>query len=134
VIDDSQSEVDEALRGLRVLVVEDEAMIAMLMEDMLIELGCEVVVAPNVGDALRLVANERFACAILDINVGGDPVDPVAHELVKRDVPFIFSSGYGADGVPVGYEAHAVLAKPFRQEELAPMLVQAIRKSGASQN
>lgn len=111
------------LRGCKVLVVEDEMMIAMLIEDMLEELGCELIgPASNVKRALELIASETIEIALLDVNLDGQATDAIAHELQRRGVPFVFATGYGATGVPKQYNDRAVLQKPFQKTDLAAAL------------
>jgi len=113
---------EPAIEGLRLLIVEDEAMVAMLIEDALLELGCEVVgPAGSVRAALRLAEATDGALdgALLDINLGGEKVYPVAAALARRGVPFVFVSGYGAAGLDEPYAGTPVVRKPFRTEELA---------------
>src|SRR4051812_40265470 len=89
-----------SLQGLKVLVVEDETIVAMLLEQMLEELGCEVAgVAGQVTLATSLAGSVDADLAILDMNLGGQSVDPVAEALDARGTPFVFASGYGADGL-----------------------------------
>jgi DNA-binding response OmpR family regulator len=115
------------LRGCKVLVVEDEMMIAMLIEDMLEELGCELVgPASKVERALELIASETIEIALLDVNLDGHATDAVACELRRKGVPFVFATGYGATGVPKQYNDRAVLQKPFQKTELAAALSAAI--------
>ncbi len=115
-----------SLVGMRILVVEDEMMVAMLLEDMLIDLGCRVIKAGRVEKAVQFVAGTEIDGAILDVNVAGESVYPVASALQARGIPFIFSSGYGAGGLAPEYRDRPTLSKPFRQEELAPMLAAAM--------
>jgi CheY-like chemotaxis protein len=112
-----------ALNGRRVLVVEDEALVAMLMEDGLVDAGAEVVgPACSVEEALGLV--ERVACdgglsaAVLDINLGGAAVSPVADRLAALGVPFVFATGYGEGCRRGAHAAAPVLAKPFDPDAL----------------
>ena len=116
-----------SLAGKRVLIVEDEMMVAMVLEDLLTELGCIVVKAGRVMKAVRFVANTELDAAILDVNVAGEPVYPVAHELQERGIPFIFSSGYGVGGLAPEYRNCPMLSKPFQLEQLAPTLAAAIQ-------
>ena len=116
----------ESLAGRRILIVEDEMIVAMMLEDMLTELRCEVVKAARVAKALDLAATAQLDGAILDVNVAGEPVYPVAQELQKRGIPFIFSTGYGASGLASDYRDCPTLSKPFQEEDLAPALVGAI--------
>lgn len=109
------------LAGRRVLVVEDEPLIAMLLEDMLLDMGASVAgVADTVAAALEQVAaaDGSLDAAVLDMNLRGRPVDPVADLLAERGVPFVFASGYGADAASGRHSAVPVLAKPFRREAL----------------
>lgn len=124
---DNTQAMEQSLIGMRILIVEDEMTVAMLLEDILTDLGCEVVKAGRVAKAIRIVAVEEIDGAILDVNVAGEAVYPVASELCERGIPFIFSSGYGAGGLAPEYRDRPTLSKPFQQEELAPMLANAIR-------
>jgi len=84
------------LKQKRILVVEDELMIRMLLEDMLAELGCTIAAeATHIKDALEAVRNAEFDVAILDVNLGGEPISPVADALAARGTPFVFATGYG---------------------------------------
>lgn len=115
-----------SLNGLRLLVVEDEAMIAMMLEDMLDTFGCVVVdVAGTLSKGLDLVANTTLDLdgAILDVNLGGEPVYPVAEQLAARGVPFIFCTGYGIKGLASNFAHVPTLAKPYMREELQDLLV-----------
>jgi CheY-like chemotaxis protein len=103
----------------RVFVVEDEVMIRMLLEDMLAELGYEVTAAAGrVGEALHVAKEAVFDVAILDINLNGETVYPVADILAERGVPFVFSTGYGDSGLPEPYRARPILQKPFHIDRL----------------
>ena len=112
------------LVGRRVLVVEDEMMIAMLVEDMLAELGCAVVgPAHALDDALELARTELgLDVAVLDVNLGGQPVFAVADALREKGVPAIFSTGYGDAGLREIDRGSQVLQKPFRAGDLAKAL------------
>jgi CheY-like chemotaxis protein len=107
------------LSPTRILVVEDEAMIAMLIEDMLCNLGC-VPVGPacSAAKALELIQSERFDGAILDVNLGGERTTPVAEVLHSKGIPFFFATGYGPAGVAAQFSKHIVLTKPFQQSDL----------------
>jgi CheY-like chemotaxis protein len=120
--------MNDTLAGRRVLLVEDEAMIAMLLEDMLGDLGCHVVgPAYAIGHALELAAApEAIDVAILDVNLGGRPVFEVADALRAHRVPMIFSTGYGEAGLRKVDRGAPVLGKPFRTEDLATALRQAL--------
>jgi DNA-binding response OmpR family regulator len=108
------------LTGRRILVVEDEMMIAMLVEDMLSDLGCTVVgPAHGLESALRLANSETgLDAALLDVNLAGQPVFPVADALRAKGVPAIFSTGYGEAGLRDVDAGAQVLQKPFRAADL----------------
>jgi CheY-like chemotaxis protein len=117
------------MQGKRVLVVEDESLVAMLVEDLLAELGCTVSGSPaTVADALAAVAGGGFDVALLDVNLAGERVDPVADALVACQVPFAFASGYGAAGVPAAHADAPIIAKPFRLQDLAQALASALSR------
>ncbi len=121
------------LSGLRVLLVEDEAMVAMMVEDMLTDLGCVVVdVAGTVSRGLALAGDEAVELdgAILDVNLGGEKVYPIAEALATRGVPFIFSTGYSLAGIASAYAHVPILPKPYEQEDLEEQLVDNIISSG----
>ncbi|HKR16209.1 response regulator [Rhizorhapis sp.] len=116
----------EPLRGLRLFVVEDEALVAMLLEQMLEDLGCEVVsLAGTVGQALDQVERvaQKVDAAILDVNLGGERVYPVAEALAAHDVPFLFATGYGPSGLEDRYPEHMVLSKPYVEATLVNALL-----------
>jgi CheY-like chemotaxis protein len=114
---------DPSLAGLRVLVVEDEVAISLLLEDMLLELGCEVVgPVGRLATALETAAQEEFDVAVLDVNLAGQPIYPLAEALAAKGKPFVFSTGYGAAGIDEPYRGRPVLQKPFTQHELQRVL------------
>jgi CheY-like chemotaxis protein len=103
----------------RILVVEDEVLIGMLLEDMLGDLGYEVAgTAARFEDALALAQEVKADGAILDINLNGSEVYPIADVLARRGIPFVFASGYGESSVPGPYQRYPTMQKPFRQETL----------------
>jgi DNA-binding response OmpR family regulator len=104
--------------GLRILVVDDEMMLAMMLEEMLNDFGCSVIKAARIAKAVPLAVTQPIDGAILDVNVAGEPIYPVAQELRRRGIPFAFVTGYGAGGVHADYHAYPMLSKPFRQEDL----------------
>ena len=123
----NESSGDSKLNGLRILVVEDEAAISMLLEDMLMDFGCEVVgPAARLSAALEMIEGETFDIAILDVNLAGDPIYPAAEALAQRDVPFIFSTGYGGGGIKDPYRNRPVVQKPFGQQELKRTLLKGL--------
>ncbi|MCF8504284.1 MAG: response regulator [Caulobacter sp.] len=114
-----------SLEGLRLFLVEDEALVAMLLEDMLSDLGCVVVdIAGSLSEALGRLdgIGDRADGAILDVNLGGEQVYPFADALADCKLPFLFATGYGRMGVSARYPSTPVLAKPYGAEELAAAL------------
>jgi CheY-like chemotaxis protein len=115
-----------ALRGTRVLVVEDEPLLSMTLQDMLDELECEVVgTAARLEPALSLASELAFDIAVLDINLGGRRIDPVAEAIAARALPFIFVTGYGQEGVP-RHLAVPVVEKPYETGDLQRALLRAL--------
>ena len=111
------------LQGLRVLVVEDEMMVSMLIEDMLSDLGCVVVgPAARLDEAVELVNAGGIDCAVLDVNLGGQPIFPLADLLREKGRPFAFATGYGDAGLRDVDRGSPVLQKPFREGDLARVL------------
>jgi CheY-like chemotaxis protein len=107
----------------RILVVEDELMIRMLLEDMLGELGYTVAAeAARIEEALDAAKNADFDIAILDVNLNGQPISPVADALVARGMPFVFATGYGERGLPEPYRDRPTLKKPFQMDGLKQTL------------
>jgi len=123
---------DGELNGLRILVVEDEAAISLLLEDMLLDFGCEVIgPAARLSAALDAVSKEQVDLAILDVNVAGEPIYPVAEALAQRSIPFVFSTGYGSAGIRDSFRDRPVLQKPFAQHDLKQKLIMARSKSSS---
>ncbi len=102
-------------RDLRLLVVDDEMMVAMLLEDMLTEIGCAVVgPVSNVADALARLDDGHIDAALLDVNLSfGQSGYPVADRMVQLGVPFAFVTGYGSSSLTPGYGDAPTLQKPF---------------------
>src|SRR5450631_451829 len=106
--------MDKLLSGLRILVVEDEMLIVMMIEDMLEDLGCEsVTTAATVDQAVSLIEGQVFDAAMLDVNLQGHNSRPVADALAARGVPFFFSTGNGGHHTMDEYDDRPVLRKPF---------------------
>jgi len=102
------------LKGLRVLVVEDQAPIALQLEDMLVESECEIIgPASRVRQALQLIEEQAVDAAVLDLNIAGDLVYPVADALEAKGLPYFFATGYGPAGLSEPYRKKLVLQKPF---------------------
>jgi CheY-like chemotaxis protein len=109
--------------GGSVFLVEDEVMIRMMVADMLEELGYRVVAeAGEIGEAVKLAQFADFDFAILDVNVNGKVISPVAELIEARNRPFIFATGYGSSGLPEEYRDRPALQKPFQIETLARMI------------
>ncbi len=120
-----QPSADHAnLQGLQVFLVEDEPLVALMIEDMLNELGCVVV-----GKARNLVEAMSWAevmpaidFAILDVNISGQAILPVADMLARRQVPLVFSTGYGSNELLQLYPGSRLLSKPYGSSDLANAL------------
>lgn len=111
------------LAGKRVLLVEDESIVAMSVEDMLADMGCLVVgPAMTIVEATALARSEPIDAAVLDINLGNQPSFAVAELLGERGVPYCFSTGYGPSGVPAGLGEVPVLQKPYSANSLEAMV------------
>lgn len=103
----------------RILVIEDEMLISMLLEDMLADLGHEVAgVVPRLNEAMTAAQGDGFDLAILDVHLHGQAAYPVADVLIERGRPFVFATGYGERGLPEKYRKHPILTKPFAREDL----------------
>lgn len=102
----------------RILVVEDEMYMAMVLKDLLSEAGYQVFTAADMGTALDLIARESFDGAIVDVNLGGEHAYPVAETLRTRGIPFAFASAYTADAISREFGPCRVLAKPYTCEDL----------------
>jgi CheY-like chemotaxis protein len=119
------------LEGLRVLVVEDEMMVSMLIEDMLTDLGCVVVgPASRLDEAMQLAREAELDCAVLDVNLGGQPIFPLADLLREMGAPFAFATGYGDAGLREVDRGSPVLQKPFRESDLARVLGELLTNAG----
>ncbi len=135
---------DTPLAGLRILVVEDEPLISMLLESALTQAGAEVIgPAGRVVDALALLGIEMRdergrvipaevpvedtepAIAVLDLNLEGVYSTPVADALKARNVPFVVATGYGREGLPARHQGVPVINKPYSMSDLVKVLQQA---------
>ncbi len=113
------------LAGKRILVVEDEYMIAMLLEDLLGELGCVVAgVAGRPKEALELIDTTTLDAAVLDVNLDGSDSFGIAAALDERRIPFIFATGYGGSRLTPEFAHYPVIQKPYRLEDLSGALSQ----------
>jgi CheY-like chemotaxis protein len=116
--------------GGSVFLVEDEVMIRMMVADMLEELGYSVAAeAGEINEAIRLAQTTEFDLAILDVNVNGKVISPVAELIKARNRPFIFATGYGSSGLPEEYRDRPALQKPFQLETLAKMIDTALKSA-----
>ena len=115
-----------------VLLVEDEVMIRMMVADMLGELGYGVAgEAGDIDEAVRLVQSTEFDIAILDVNVNGKVISPVAEAVRLRGRPFVFATGYGSAGLPEKFRDSPTLQKPFQMETLKRALEAALKDVAA---
>jgi CheY-like chemotaxis protein len=115
------------LAGKRILVVEDEAIIAFALEDMLAELGCIVVgTAMDLDEARSMAEVEGIDAAILDVNINDGRSYPIATRLKERGVPFVFATGYGEDGLNWQGGATELLPKPYRKEQVQSALLKLV--------
>ena len=120
------------LAGIRVLLVEDETLVAMLLEDMIADLGGTVLrSASRVARALEYVHDTSldFDLAVLDVNLAGEEAFPIATALAQRGVPFAFSTGYGNAGLPDTWRSRPTLQKPFTLDQVTTVLAHALNRS-----
>lgn len=112
-----------SLAGKKVMLLEDEAIIAFAVEDMLMDLGC-IVVGPalRLADGLQLAATSEIDAAVLDVNINSERSYPVAETLERRGVPFLFATGYDREGLEWRGTAPEVISKPYRREQLEAAL------------
>lgn len=115
--------MNKLLSGRRILVVEDEMLVLIMIEDILDDAGCtSVTAAATVERALALIEAQSFDIAMLDMNLGGSNTYAVADALAARGVPFVYSTGYSGHDTRVGYRERPILKKPFKDRELVEML------------
>lgn len=115
-----------SLTGLSILVLEDEPIIALMLEDLLAEGGAEAVIVSTVSAAERLIANRSFDAALLDVNVGKVTSYPFAEALRKRGMPFIFGSGYGGALHPAAFAEVPTISKPYNLTDIENALALAL--------
>ncbi|QCI68524.1 PAS domain S-box protein [Phreatobacter stygius] len=119
------------LRGKRILLIEDEPLVAMDIEHELIAAGCQVIgPAGTITSASRLIADTPCDAALVDANLAGHPVDELAAALAAKGIPFAFATGYGRDGLPGAFQEKPILAKPFSSAQLLAMMTGLLGKGG----
>jgi CheY-like chemotaxis protein len=124
-----------AVSSLQILVVEDESMVAMMIEDMLEDLGHKVIATSGrMPDASKLVSVASADLAILDVNLNGEETYPLADSLAARAIPFIFATGYGSSGIKAEWSGVPVLQKPFQSRELAEAINRAVQPQSSRQS
>ena len=122
-----------AVQPLAIFLVEDEVLIRIMIVEMLDELGHRVVAeAGSVAETTPIAASEKFDLAILDLNLRGESVLPVARLIEARGVPFLFASGYAATGLPQPFHDRPILRKPFAVKKLDQVIRELIATDGAS--
>lgn len=121
---------DSVLQGVRVLLVENQMIVAMQIEDMLRAAGCDVVgPVDTLQAAITLAHEEALDAVVLDVNLDGEKVYPAAEELQARGIPFILATGYGESTLPEKWRDQPRLSKPFRREQLEQLLSSVVRRS-----
>lgn len=120
--------MSQPLSGRNILIVEDEALVAMLLETILEDMGCTPVgPASTVDEGLALIeSGTAMDAALLDVNVAGVKIFPIAEALAARDIPFVFSTGYGEGGLPDEWKGRPTLQKPFSEGAVHEALMTAM--------
>ena len=121
----------DVLSGARILVLEDETLVSMMVEDMLLDLGCQIV-GPfaRLDQALAFVsAKQDIDLALLDVNLAGERSFPVAELLKEQGTPFVFTTGYDESGMPDEWRGRPSLRKPFMMHEMATVLRKALEEA-----
>lgn len=115
------------IAGRTILVAEDEMVLAMMLEDMLQDAGCQVVCAPSVGRGLELANGREFDAAVLDVNLNGVRSYVLADRLAERGVPYLFATGYGDADLRARYPGRPIVAKPYLDREIVAALASVLR-------
>jgi DNA-binding response OmpR family regulator len=115
---------------MRVLIVEDEFLVAMLLEDMLSDMGYQVMATARVDEALKLACDADVGFAILDVNLKGVKSFPVAAVLRGRGIPFVFTTGYGPAGLTSEFKDELTLQKPYEPRELKRAIAEVFARTG----
>jgi DNA-binding response OmpR family regulator len=120
------------LQGVRVLVVEDEYLVATMIEKILESAGCIVLgPIPRLREALDAVDHDDYDAAVLDVNLAGERINPVVDVLSERNIPFLFVTGYGENSIPSEYAQRPRVCKPFRMAELIGALSKVVNREAA---
>ena len=114
------------LAGRHILIVEDEMLIALALADMVTALGCTSALVSRVGKGVALATTGMFDAAILDMNLAGEPGYPIAEALERRGIPFVITTGYGAEGIEADYRGRPMLPKPYLPEHVEAVLLKAL--------
>lgn len=122
--------------GLRVFAVEDESIVAMQLEDILADLGCDLVeLAMRLPRALRRLDEQpAIDAAVLDVNIAGEKIYPVAERLRAAGVPIVFATGYGRDGLLPEWQTFTVIQKPYTEAQIAEALCTVLRADARPQH
>lgn len=116
------------LKSKRVLIIEDEIFVYLLLQDMLTEMGCVVVGMANRREkAVKMISEAEFDVAIVDLNLSGESSYPAADMLIARNIPFVFATGYGVQGLAPAYRHIRVIQKPFGERDLAEALLDVLK-------
>jgi CheY-like chemotaxis protein len=122
------------LAGCRLLVIEDEPLVALDLVAGLEEAGAEIVgSAGTVEEALQLIGSAPMDAVLLDANLRGRPVDDLAAALTRKNVPFVFVTGYGQESLPRSFSSAPMLAKPFSRDQLLRAVAPLVQPSAATQ-
>jgi len=117
--------------GRRIMVAEDETLIALEIEEVLLGLGCHVVgPVAKLDDAVQLAREEEIDAAILDVNLRGGPIYPAAELLLSRGIPFVLASGYGNWALPEWLQGQPRLTKPFSNRDVVEEVTRLCRRKG----
>jgi DNA-binding response OmpR family regulator len=131
--DGDMTVLSQTLAGKRVLLVEDDTPVALLLEDLLMEVGCVPVAScSSVAKAMEAIGKHTFDLAVLDVNLNGERSYPIADALDERHIPFLFVSAYGDETAPPDHVNWKVCPKPFRVEDLAAMMCVALNNAGSA--
>jgi DNA-binding response OmpR family regulator len=115
---------------MRVLIVEDEALVSMMLEDYLADLGHVVVASvPSIAEAFEVINTGNVEAAILDVNLSGENAYPISDYLTSKSIPHAFATGYGRLGVDVAYHGCPILQKPFDERTLEQVMNELVNVS-----